>query len=122
MCLNVCLFVRAWFSSHSRIFHSYGDVTIADERLQISTYARHSWPLSSEGSLTCHTCCDTGHSFEMVIFDVSRDTRIYCREFSSGAVTTCLYDLDLSRVRFEHPSFPLRDGRSDPLPHRTAVL
>ena len=40
--------------SHSRIFHSYGDVTIAGERLQILTYARHAWPLSSEGSLTCH--------------------------------------------------------------------
>ena len=47
-------------SSHSRVFHSYGDVTIAGEGLQISTYARHSWPLSSEGSLTCHTHCDSG--------------------------------------------------------------
>ena len=43
------------FSSHSRIFHSYGDVTIAGERLQILTYDRHSWPLSSENSLACHT-------------------------------------------------------------------
>ena len=32
------------------IFHSYGDVTIADEGLQILTYARHLWPLSSESS------------------------------------------------------------------------
>ena len=32
-------------------FHSYGDVTIAGEGLQILTYARHSWTLSSEGSL-----------------------------------------------------------------------
>ena len=37
--------------SRSRIFHSYGDVTIAGEGLQILTYARHSWPLSSEGFL-----------------------------------------------------------------------
>ena len=39
-------------------------------RLQILTYARHSWPLtwkSSEGSLTCHTYCDKGHPFIMVI-------------------------------------------------------
>ena len=49
------LFVYGVLSSHSRIFHSYGDVTIADEGLQILTYARHSWPWSSEGSLTCHT-------------------------------------------------------------------
>ena len=43
------------FSSHSRIFHSYGDVTNASEGLQILICARHSWPLSSEGSLVCHT-------------------------------------------------------------------
>ena len=28
-------------ASHSRIFHSYGDVTIAGKGLQILTYARH---------------------------------------------------------------------------------
>ena len=54
-------------SSHSRKFHSYGDVTILGERLQILTYAWHSWPLTSEGSLACHTYCDTGHPFIMVI-------------------------------------------------------
>ena len=27
------------------------------------TYARHSWLLSWEGSLGCHTYCDTGHPF-----------------------------------------------------------
>ena len=31
-------------------FHSFGDVTIAGERLQIMTYARNSWPLCSDGS------------------------------------------------------------------------
>ena len=46
--LIFCLLVWA-LSSHSRIFHSYGDVTITGEGLQILTYARHSWPLSSEG-------------------------------------------------------------------------
>ena len=61
-------FCLVWsLSSHSRIFHSYGDVTIAGEGLQILSYAQHSWPLSSEGSLTCHTHCDTGLSFIMVI-------------------------------------------------------
>ena len=37
-CLIVC-----GFTSHSRIFHSYGDVTIIGEMLQIFTYARHLW-------------------------------------------------------------------------------
>ena len=55
------------FSSHSRIFHSYGDVTIAGERLQILTCARHSWPLSSECSFACHSYCDTEHPSIMVI-------------------------------------------------------
>ena len=32
-------------------------------KLQILICARHSWPLSSEGSLTCHTYCDTGLPF-----------------------------------------------------------
>ena len=31
--------------------------TIAGEGLQILTYTRHSWPLVSEGSLTCHIYC-----------------------------------------------------------------
>ena len=42
----VCLFVC--FGLTSRIFHLYGDMAIADERLQILTDTRHSWPLSSE--------------------------------------------------------------------------
>ena len=48
------LFVES-VSFHSRIFHSFGDVAFAGEGLQILTYARHLWPLSSEGSLACHT-------------------------------------------------------------------
>ena len=67
----ICLFcLLVWgFSSHSIICHSYGDVIIAGEGLQILTYARHSWPLRSEGSLACHTYCDTGHPFIMFIFE-----------------------------------------------------
>ena len=64
--LFVCLFVWG-FSSHSRIFHSYGDVTIASEWLQILNCAWHSWPSSSEGSLARHTYCDEGHPFIMVL-------------------------------------------------------
>jgi hypothetical protein len=30
---------------------------------KISAYARRSGPLSREGSLSCHTCCDTGPRF-----------------------------------------------------------
>ena len=73
--LFVCLFV--WSStSHSRIFHPYGDVIIIGEGLQILTYTRHSWPLSSEDSLACHT------------FSHFRETVPLCA-FVSWAVTTC---------------------------------
>ena len=37
-------------TSHSRIFHSYGDVTINAVGLQILTDTRHTLPLSSESS------------------------------------------------------------------------
>ena len=33
------------FTSHSRVFHSYWDVIITDEGLQILTYARFLWSL-----------------------------------------------------------------------------
>ena len=33
-------------------------------------------------------------------------------------VTTCFYDLHLSRLGFEHPTFRLRGQRSNPLRHR----
>ena len=64
--LNCCLIVWC-LSSRSRIFHSYGDVTITREGLQILTYFRNLWPLSSEDSLACHAYCDTEHPFRMVI-------------------------------------------------------
>ena len=32
-------------------------------------YTQHSWPLGSEGALACHTYCDTGHPFIMVIYE-----------------------------------------------------
>ena len=68
---KILLYVCLEFIVPLENFHSYGDVTIAGERLQILSYARHSWPLSSEGYLTCHTYCDTGLHFIMVI---SEDT------------------------------------------------
>ena len=40
----ICLF-GSFFPLEN--FHSYGDVSFADEGFQIMTYARHSWPLSS---------------------------------------------------------------------------
>ena len=88
-----CLF--AWIlSSHSRFFHSFGDVTITGERLQILTYVLHLWPLSIEGSLACQTYCDTGHPFIHVMV-ISKDpwhSHLFCHAFDNGTVTICFND------------------------------
>ena len=114
MLISFCLFVCLGVLSHWGIFHSFGDVT--GEGLQILAFARHSWLLSSEGSLAYHTYCDTGYPFIMVI---SEDPwqHTYGRALSSGAVTTCFYDLGLSRLGFEHRTFRLRGERSSSLRH-----
>ena len=57
VCLFVCLF---------RIFRP---------NRELFTY-RHSWPLSSEGSLACHSYCDTGHPFIMVISEDPQHTHL----------------------------------------------
>ena len=66
---NVYIFgLFVWgFTSHFRVFHSFGNVSITGEGLQILIYAPHLWPLSSEGSSTWHTNCDKGHPFIKVI-------------------------------------------------------
>jgi hypothetical protein len=51
------------FTSRSRIFHLYGNVTTAGEGLQNLGLSRRSGPLSRERSLSCHTYCDTGPRF-----------------------------------------------------------
>ena len=52
-----CLFVRD-FSSHWRIFHYYGVVTMKGV---LRFVLGHSCPLNYEGSLACHAYCDSGH-------------------------------------------------------------
>ena len=71
------------------------------------------WTLSSEDYLAFHTFYDTGHPFKMVISENAWHPHI-CRAFGSGAVTTCFYDLGLSWLGFELPTFRLRGERSNP--------
>ena len=93
------VFYRAF---HLSIFHSYGDVTIAGEGLQIWPILGTSWRLSSDCSLACHTYCETGHPHP------EDPWYTYSRAFCSGAVTTSTYDLGLSWLRFEHSTFRLQ--------------
>ena len=85
-------------SSHWRIFHTYWEVTIAGEGLQIFTFAQHSWLLSSEGFLTFHTYCDLGHPFIMVISEDPWHSSIAERL----PINTCFYDLGLSNPDLLH--------------------
>ena len=79
MNIHVSLFLFVWgFTSHSRKFHA--------------------WSLSRESSLVCHTYCDTGHPFVMIISECH--THTFCQTFGSGSVTTCFYELGLSRLSF----------------------
>ena len=79
--------------SNSRIFHSYGDVTITGEG--------HSWPLSSEGSIAWHTYCDTRRSSPR-----TRDTLTFCQAFGSGAVTTWFLRLRSVAIGIRTPNLP----------------
>ena len=58
-----------YFWSHSRGYHIYGDVTIADAGLHILTYARHSLVLSSDVFVACHTYSGIAYPFIMIIFE-----------------------------------------------------
>ena len=147
-----CLFFWG-FSSYSRIFYSYGDVTITGEGLQILTFARHSWPLfvclsgifrptreffthSETSPMPVKGCnfdfCSALMAIEQLgflsvphlLWHVASvcnahlretDTHSCCTAFGSGAVTTIFYDLGLSRLGFEHPTFRLWGQRSNPL-------
>ena len=85
--INELCYTYIWgLSSHSRVFHSCGDVTIDCEGLRILTYTLHS-PLISECSLMCHAYSDTGF---ICSSPRTRDTHIFCRTFGSRVVTTCL--------------------------------
>ena len=90
----------------------YVDVTITDTGLHILTDASHLWPLSSEGSLACHTYWNTGHPSIMVISD---------NPFPSVWQWSGHYlfnDLGMSQLGFEHPTFRLRGEISYSLRHR----
>ena len=89
LCLSVCLF--GCFRNTREFLHSYGDIAIANEGLQILANVRHSLPLNREGSLACNTYRDIGHPFIMVISeDPAHYTHTNCRAFCSGAVSTRL--------------------------------
>ena len=99
----VCLSVRG-FTSHSRIFHQYGDVILIGKGLQILNCTRQSWPLSCESSLACHP----------FIIVISEDAGRLAVELSL-LDTTCFYDIYMSWLGFEQPIFRMRGEGSNRL-------
>ena len=75
--------------------------TTTDERLRTLFFAQHLRLLRCEGSLVCHTYCDKGYKFKIVI-PKTCDTHTYCRAFKIGFVTICFNDLSLPQLRFEN--------------------
>ena len=102
----VCLFVWG-FSSHSRIFHSFGDVTNTGEGLLFYLYwaflltyiGTHShWAVRVLWRAT-----PTVTRAKPLKWSSSRtrETHTRCQAFGSRAVTTCLKDLGLPRLGIE---------------------
>ena len=112
--LFVCLRLFVPLENFSPIWRHH----LAGEGLQILSYSRHSWPLSSEGSLACHIYCDTGHPFLMVISKEPVTLEPIAERLTVELSLPFFYDIGLSRLRFEHPTFCMRDERSNPLCQR----
>ena len=108
---------REIFSSVCFVGILFGDFSITDE-WRLKTYTLHSWPLSIGSSLACHIYCDTGRPVYKWSSARTLDTHTCCRVFSSGAVTTCVYDLDLSRLGFEQVTFCMQSDSSYWLPNK----
>ena len=70
---NLC-FYFFYFLSPLENYSLIGDVTIANEGLQMLTFALHLLPFSSEGSLVCLTNCDTGNPFIYLLSLISPRT------------------------------------------------
>ena len=101
------VFDCCWVFRSTREFFTHGDVTMTGEGFQVLTYARHLFALSSEGSSACHTYCETGHPFIMVISENPWHLHLLPSVLQWNC-TYLIYDLGLSRQGFEHPTICLR--------------
>ena len=111
--LVVCFFVCLWFFVQSENFsliwrrHNYW-WKAANFDLCSALIAIEQWGFFSVPHLLWHGASSPR----------TRDTHTNWSAFCTGAVSTCFYDLGLSRLGFEHPTFSLRDARSNWLRHR----
>ena len=97
--INVDVRLYGVFSARSRIVHSFEDVTITSEGLQILTYAPALMTFVQWGFFIVSNLLWQGAS---VSNGHLRNTHTYCRAFGSGAVITCFNELGPSPLGFEH--------------------
>ena len=102
---NTFVLLVWFFSPHSRIYHIYGNVTIADEGLHILNYARLSLSSSSEVFFSVEHLPWHGIS---VYKDHLRKTVTLTLVLAlcSGAVTTCFLRLISVAAKIRTPNLP----------------
>ena len=86
--------------------------------LQVFTYARHLWVLSDEGSLACHTYCDRTSAYNGHLLGPVALTPL--PSVWQCSCPACFYDLVLSRLGSELPTFRLRGEHSN-LSYRKSI-
>ena len=115
----VCLFVCLFVFSRSPPFFTHVETSTFIYRWRAANFdlcsaATEQWRFFSVPHLLWHgASIYNGH----LLGHRTRDIYTYCRALSSGADTTCFYDLGLSRQGFEHPAFRLRGQCSNPVRH-----
>ena len=109
VCLFVCLF-GVYLPTREFFTHM--------ETSPLPVKACKFWPLlgtHGNWAVTCHTYCDMGLPFIMVI-PRTRDTHTCCRAFGSGAVTTCFLRLRSVATGDRTPISSMRVKRSTSTP------
>ena len=107
----ICLFVYLFFgglTSDSRIFHSFLPVKYANFELCSALMTIAQWGFFSLPHLLWHeTSISEAPWYLHLLPSVWQE-----------AITTCFYDLGLSGLGFDHPTFRMRSESSDWLHHR----
>ena len=108
----------AWsISSQSRIFHSFWDVTMKGCKFWPMLCTHCHWGYLSVPFLLRHgaSICNDHLRGSARLISIAERLAVEL------LITTCLNNLDLSRLRFEHPTFGFSE-RSNPLRHRRGVF
>ena len=99
--LNILINFSVWLFAFLESFTHMDTSSLPLNGCKFLTYTWHSWPANSEGSLACHTYCDTGHSFILLISENPWHLLPSVQKWS------CYYmfnDIRMSWLGFERPT------------------